>query len=90
MTNIKGLSLTILLVSVVLSSSSSLIHEAFAQAGYNPFQAALVHCNAGPIEKQNCCKALSAAVHNEKFCWSSLFGQIFVTDLINCLIIPEC
>ncbi|KAG5629304.1 hypothetical protein H5410_001021 [Solanum commersonii] len=83
----------ICLSCVILASSSSLIHEAFAQAGYgniDPFQAALVHCNAGPIEKQNCCKALSAAVHNEKFCWSSLFGQIFVTDLINCPVIPEC
>lgn len=53
-------------------------------------QAALVHCNAGAVEKQNCCKALSAAVHSEKYCWSSLFGQIFVTDLFKCGVIPKC
>ncbi|MCD7471801.1 hypothetical protein HAX54_012470 [Datura stramonium] len=47
----------------------------------DPFQAALVHCNAGAVENKNCCKALSAAVYREKFCWSSLFGQIFIADL---------
>ncbi|KAJ8574397.1 hypothetical protein K7X08_026202 [Anisodus acutangulus] len=90
MANIKGLSLVILLVSVVLASS--LLNGAFAQAGYgsiDPLQAALIHCNAA-VENQNCCKALSAAVHNEKYCWSSLFGQIFVADLFKCGVIPKC
>ncbi|KAM3264857.1 hypothetical protein P3L10_001851 [Capsicum annuum] len=91
MASIRYLSLTILLVSVVFASSH--LHGAFAQAGYGNmdlFQAALVHCNAGAVEKQNCCKALSAAVHSEKYCWSSLFGQIFVTDLFKCGVIPKC
>ncbi|MCE3216124.1 hypothetical protein HAX54_004987 [Datura stramonium] len=91
MSNIRGLSLIILLVSVVLASS--FLHGAFAQAGYgniDPFQAALVHCNAGAVENKNCCKALSAAVYREKFCWSSLFGQIFIADLFKCGVIPKC
>ncbi|CAN4076975.1 unnamed protein product [Withania somnifera] len=91
MADIRGLSLTYFLVSVVLAFS--LLHEPFAQAGYGSldhFQAALVHCNAGVVEKQNCCKALNAAVESERYCWSSLFGQIFVADLFKCAVIPKC
>ncbi|MCD7467661.1 hypothetical protein HAX54_005212 [Datura stramonium] len=63
------------LTSVVLASS--FLHGAFAQAGYgniDPFQAALVHCNAGAVENKNCCKALSAAVAGRNsvglLCWA--------------------
>ncbi|OIT28343.1 hypothetical protein A4A49_41195 [Nicotiana attenuata] len=81
---VKGLSLAILLVCVVVASS---VNGAIGQAVN--FQEALVHCNGG-ADNQNCCKALNAAVQRERYCWSSLFGQIFIADLFKCGVMPHC
>ncbi|OIT28344.1 hypothetical protein A4A49_25704 [Nicotiana attenuata] len=98
--NIRVLSLAILMVSVVVASSRGYGGGGAFEQDYGgglggpmsnigPLHEALAHCNTD-VENQNCCKALNVAVYGERYCWSSLFGQIFVADLFKCGVIPYC